>query len=88
VLKELESKPNTSTTFPLELVLVAQKAAASMLKEQLKALIFEAKQPTPPASALEEPKEKTSEELVLEKYHGFLDIFAKPKAGQLPSHHE
>jgi hypothetical protein len=35
-----------------------------------------------------EPKEKTTEEQVLERYHNFLDIFEKPVAGQLPPHRE
>jgi len=62
-----------------------------MPKDQLKALIFKAKQPENPpvlASTLKEPKEKTIEEQVLEKYHNFLDIFAKPVVGQLPPHCE
>jgi hypothetical protein len=37
-------------------------------------------------AAPKEPKEKTTEEQVLEKYHDFLDIFEKPVAGQLPPH--
>jgi hypothetical protein len=37
---------------------------------------------------LKEPKEQTVEEQVPEHYHEYLDIFAKPTAGQLPPHHE
>ncbi len=62
-----------------------------MLKEEIKALILKAKKPeNPPALATtpKEPREKTSEEIVLEKYHYFLDIFVKPVAGQLPLHYE
>jgi len=81
-------EPSTLTTFPLELVLVAQKATTNMTKEELKALIFKAKQPMPPTPTSEEPKEKTSEELILKAYHDFLDIFAKPVIGQLPPHWE
>jgi hypothetical protein len=36
----------------------------------------------------EEPKEKTTEEQVPERYHNFLDVFTKPMAGQLPLHCE
>jgi hypothetical protein len=39
----------------------------------------------PPA---ERPTEQTVEEQVPERYHEFLDIFAKPVAGQLPPHRE
>jgi len=34
----------------------------------------------------EQPKERTAEEQVPERYHEYLDIFAKPIAGQLPPH--
>ncbi len=62
-----------------------------MSKEQLKALISKAEQTEDPptlATAPEEPKEKTSEELVPDRYHNFLDIFVKPVASQLPLHRE
>jgi hypothetical protein len=102
----------TTPTFPEELVKATKKAVASMTKEQVHALIFEAtmpqvhlrkatpkKQDLPPTTPMEQqqvedlsttttPKEKTTEEQVPGRYHDFLDIFAKPVAGQLPPHRE
>jgi hypothetical protein len=57
------------------------------------------KQDPPPSTLMEQqqvedlptttaPEEKTTKEQVPERYHDFLDIFAKPVAGQLPPHHE
>jgi hypothetical protein len=57
------------------------------------------KQDPPPTTPMEQqqvedlstttaPEEKTTEEQVPERYHNFLDIFAKPVAGQLPPHHK
>ena len=40
--------------------------------------------PTKTQPPLEQPKEQTAEEQVPERYHEYLDIFAKPVAGQLP----
>jgi len=53
--------------------LVAQKAEPVPIKTQ------------PPS---EHPKEQTTEEQVPERYHEYLDIFAKPVAGQLPPYRE
>ena len=53
--------------------LVAQRAEPVPIKTQ------------PPS---EHPKEQTIEEQVPERYHKYLDIFAKPVAGQLPPHHK
>jgi hypothetical protein len=42
--------------------------------------------PTKTQPLLEQPKERTAEEQVPRHYHEYLDIFAKPVAGQLPPH--
>jgi hypothetical protein len=44
--------------------------------------------PTKTQPPLELPKEQTAEKQVPERYHEYLDIFAKPVAGQLPLHRE
>jgi len=44
--------------------------------------------PTKTQPPLEQPKDQTAEEQVPERYHEYLDIFAKPIAGQLPPHRE